>query len=96
MNNIAKVATDVFQAVKPESHVIVDYDKVEDVLYVNFTDSPVQEADFGRRFGDYIVRIRQGLVIGVTVLNAHTHYQIKFSDKPSILTEPITIRIAIA
>lgn len=94
--SMTKVATDVFQRVKPESHVIVDYDKVEDVLYVNFTNSPVQEADFGRRFGDYIVRIRQGLVIGVTILNAQYHYKRNFSDKPSILTAPITIRIAIA
>jgi len=94
--SIAKVATDVFQTIKPESHVIVDYDNVEDVLYVNFTNSPVQEADFGRRFGDYIVRIRQGLVIGVTVLNAQHHYKMNFSDKPSILTAPVTIKIAIA
>lgn len=95
-NSIKCMAMTVFHSIKPDSHITVDYDEVEDVLYVNFHDSPIQEADFGRRFGDYIVRIKQGFVIGVTVLNAQYHSDKQFEDKPSILTEPITIRIVTA
>ena len=91
---IIALATNVFRSVKPNSKVIVDYDDVEDVLYVNYQNSPVQAADFGRRFGDYIVRVKNGFVIGVTILDAKLHFEKKFADKPLILSEPVTIRIA--
>jgi len=94
MVDIKEVATEVFHIIKPDSSIIVDYDKEEDVLYVNFPNSPIQKADFGRRFGDYIIRIRHGLVIGVTILNASSHSKTRFADKPSILTEPTTVKIA--
>jgi uncharacterized protein YuzE len=96
MSLLEKVATAVFQAIKPDSHVVIDYDQEEDVLYINYTNSPLQPADFGRRFGDYIIRIRESLVIGVTILNAHIHFANRFSDKPSILKEPLTIKIVTA
>ena len=35
--------------------------------------SPIQKADFGRRFGDYIVRVKDGFVVGVTILDATSH-----------------------
>jgi len=94
MSNIVEVATSIFHAIKPDSEIVVDYDRKVDVLYINFHSSPLQKADFGRRFGDYIVRIKQGLVIGVTVINASFHLKRSFSDKPSILTEPVTVKIS--
>ncbi len=94
MSEIIDVATNVFHAIKPDSEITIDYDEEADVLYINYHNSPLQKADFGRRFGDYIVRIRQTLVIGVTIINASLHLKKSFSDKPSILTEPFTLRIA--
>jgi len=94
MTAIVEVATDIFHTIKPDSKIIIDYDKKEDVLYINYHNSPLQKADFGRRFGDYIVRIKDGVVIGVTILNASLHFKRNFSDKPSILTEPVTIKIS--
>jgi uncharacterized protein YuzE len=94
MRKIEEVATTVFKTVKPNKNIVVDYDKEEDVLYINFPKSPIQVADFARRFGDYIVRIKDGTVIGVTIINAKQHLRKSFADKPSILVEPITVTIA--
>ena len=94
MTKIEEVATNVFKNMKPNKNIIVDYDKEEDVLYINFPNSPIQVADFARRFGDYIVRIKSGVVIGVTIINAEQHSKKNFADKPSILVEPVTLSIA--
>lgn len=91
MTKIIEVATSKFSSIKPDSKITVDYDKVEDVLYINYRNSPIQKADFARRFGDYIVRIKDGRVIGVTILEASKHCKKNFEDKPTILKEPVTV-----
>jgi uncharacterized protein YuzE len=94
MNEIIEVATTVFQSIKPDSKVKINYDDEEDVLYINFPNSPAQKADFGRRFGDYIVRVKHGFIIGVTILDAKKHLKKNFSDKPPILTKPMIVKVA--
>jgi uncharacterized protein YuzE len=91
MNDIVKVATTIFHTIKPDSDIVVKYDRIEDVLHIDYTDSPVQKAGFGGRFGDYIVRVKQGRVIGVTILNAQRHFERNFSDKPPILTRETSL-----
>lgn len=56
------------------------YDRDVDVLYINFTHSKPEKADFGKRDGDYILRFKQGEWIGVTVLNAQNHSLHGFDD----------------
>lgn len=94
MREIERVATTVFGRIKPASDILIDYDEKEDVLYVNFLNSDPQKADFGRRFGDYIIRIKDGLVIGVTIISAKSHFRKGFDDMPPILKEPIRIALA--
>lgn len=95
MREIEKVAIKIFSLLKPKSKILTDYDKSEDVLYINFVNSEPQKADFGRRFGDYIIRMKNdGTVVGVTILNAMEHFQKRFVDKPPILREPITLIFA--
>jgi uncharacterized protein YuzE len=91
MSKIIEVATTAFRSIKPECKIVIDYDKAEDVLYINYKNSPIQKADFGRRFGDYVIRIKDGHVIGVTILEASKHCGKNFDDKPTILKEPMTI-----
>jgi uncharacterized protein YuzE len=94
MKEIEKLAIKVFSVIKPNSDILTDYDGKEDVLYINYLNSGLQMADFGRRFGDYIIRLKNGLIIGVTILNASEHYRKRFEDKPSILVKPITLVFA--
>jgi uncharacterized protein YuzE len=94
MSNIIELATTVFHAIKPDAKIIINYDEEEDVLYINYTKSPILKADFGRRFNDYIIRIKNNSVIGVTILNAISHSKIRFNDKPLLLTEPVTISLS--
>lgn len=94
MREIEKVAVTVFHSIKPKSDIFVDYDDVEDVLYVNFLNSDRQKADFGRRFGDYIIRIKNGFVIGVTIISAMRHFKKGFEDMPHILRKPTTLILA--
>jgi len=84
MREIEKAAQRVFSALfsRPEAQTLVDYDKSEDVLYVNFLCSEPEAADFGRRFGDYIIRIKGRRVVGVTVINAIEHFDKHFEDIP--------------
>lgn len=56
------------------------YDRDVDVLYINFTHSKPQKADFGKRNGDYILRFKENELIGVTVLNAQEHSLHAFDD----------------
>jgi len=46
-----------------------DYDKEVDVLYISIGKKP-QKADFARRLGDIILRFKDNLIIGITILNA--------------------------
>ena len=84
-SEIEKTARATFSSRYPEDKILAKYDRDADVLYVNFLTSEPQKADFGRRFGDYIVRIKKGLVIGVTIINAMLHYDTRFNDCPPIL-----------
>jgi uncharacterized protein YuzE len=56
------------------------YDRGVDVLYINFTHSKPEKADYGKRRGDYILRFKENELVGVTVLNAEKHSQLAFSD----------------
>lgn len=94
MREIEKVAATVFHSMKPNSEILVDYDEKEDVLYINFLNSKPQKADFGRRFGDYVIRIKDGLVIGVTIISAMRHFKNGFDDAPTILSKPRTLVLA--
>lgn len=94
LREIEKIAAIVFQKIKPTSKILIDYDEREDVLYINFLNSDAQKADFGRRFGDYVIRIKDGLVVGVTIISAMRHYQKGFEDMPPILKEPVTLVLA--
>jgi uncharacterized protein YuzE len=94
MREIEELAIQIFSVIRPKSSLLTDYDEREDVLYINYCNSGPQMADFGRRFGDYIVRLKDGFVVGVTILNASEHYKKKFEDKPSILIKPTTIVFA--
>jgi uncharacterized protein YuzE len=93
MRKLEKVAIEVFKVIKPNFKILTSYDSVQDVLYLNFVKSPPQEADFARRFGDYIIRIKDGRIIGITILNAKEHSQKRFEDSPSIIKKPSTIEI---
>jgi hypothetical protein len=42
----------------------------------------------GRRSGDYIIRIKDGRVKGVAILNAKRHLDKRFEDGPAILKMP--------
>ena len=86
MRNIKKLAAEVFSGILPASKILIDYDQPEDVLYINYLNSSPQEADFGRRFGDYIIRVKNGQIVGVTILNAKVHFQRRFEDIPTILS----------
>lgn len=88
MRKIEKVAATIFHNLKPDCDILVDYDEKEDVLYVNFLNSNPQKADFARRFGDYILRIKDGLVIGITILSAQRHFRSEFDDIPEMLKKP--------
>jgi len=47
-----------------------NYDKEEDVLYINIGNKP-QKADFASRTGDFIIRYKKdNSVVGITILNA--------------------------
>jgi uncharacterized protein YuzE len=92
MKEIEEAAIKAFSPLKPDKKVIADYDEPEDVLYVNFVNSPPEEAAFGRMFGDYIIRCKKdGLVVGITILHAMEHCEKKFEDKPLALKEPVMI-----
>ena len=69
---------------KPKSKILVDYDRHNDVLYINFLNSDPQKADFGTRLGDYIIRMKENKVVGVTILNAREHFQRHFEDNPIV------------
>ena len=84
MKKISKVAMKFFSELRPNAKILVDYDTSEDVLYVNYLNSSPQKADFGRRFGDYIIRLKKGVVVGVTILNAKEHLNQDFKDLPRI------------
>ena len=86
MREIEKVAREVLACGKPVSKILVDYDKSEDVLYLNYLSSNPQEADFGTKIGDYILRFKKNFIVGVTILNAIEHFKKQFSDVPEILT----------
>jgi uncharacterized protein YuzE len=91
MINIKELAIQTFSICRPESKLIADYDKSGDVLYLNFLNSEPQEADYGRRFGDYILRIKGQAIVGVTILNAKEHFDKNFEDKPFFLAKQITL-----
>jgi len=86
MMKIEQVAYNIFL---PREHgkILVDYDCLEDVLYVNYLNSEPREADYAKRFGDYIIRFKDKKIIGVTVINAMAHFKINFEDSPSIIRE---------
>ena len=75
----------IFTCVRPKTEILANYDRSEDVLYVNFLSSAPQKADFGTKLGDYIVRLKKNEIVGVTVLNALEHFQKRFSDIPEII-----------
>jgi len=92
MRTIEKAAIEAFSGLNPDKKIIADYDKSEDVLYLNFVNSPPETADFGRCFGDYILRFKNnGLIVGITIVNAKEHYEKHFEDKPQSLVEPTLI-----
>lgn len=83
--DLENLAIEVFSSRIPKDKILADYDSDADVLYVNFLESSPQEADFGRKFGDYIIRFKNKIVIGITIINAIYHSDIRFIDVPSIL-----------
>lgn len=82
---IEDAARNVFSFRAPEDKILAKYDRDADVLYINFLESDPQKADFGRRFGDYIVRFKNKVVIGFTIINALYHFDVSFLDGPPIL-----------
>ena len=88
MKEMEKVAIEVFSHIKPKSEILVDYDTLADVLYINFLNSDPQKADFGTRLGDYIVRMKENMVVGITVINAKEHFQRRFEDNPILPGRP--------
>ena len=91
MREIEKEAVEVFSCVSHGSEVMASYDRREDVLYINFLNTAPQEADFGTKLGDYIVRLKRNKIVGVTILNATEHFQRRFNDMPDILYEVILL-----
>lgn len=87
MREIEKKAVELLADGRPREKIIANYDKVEDVLYINFLKSPPQEADYGHRVRDYIVRMKDREVVGVTVLNAQKHFLTDFKDIPEIVVD---------
>ena len=53
--------------------VITNYDAEGDILYINFHDPPL-EADDTHRRGDILFRVKNGELIGATILD-YTHYE---------------------
>jgi hypothetical protein len=86
MREIEKLAITVLGCGRSASKVMVNYDRLEDVLYLNYLNSDPQKADFGTKVGDYILRFKRNVIVGVTVLNAKEHFRKQFSDVPDILT----------
>lgn len=86
MREIEKVAIAILGCGRPASKIMVDYDKLQDVLYINYLNSDPEEADFGTKVGDYILRFKKNFIVGVTILNAEEHLKKRFSDVPDILT----------
>ena len=64
----------------------VDYDKEEDVLYIQYGSSSV-EADDATQLGDYILRFVKSKVIGLTIINALKHIRANFMDAPNIFAD---------
>lgn len=91
MREIEKVAVEVFSCVSHDSEVLADYDRSEDVIYVNFLNSSPQKADFGTKLGDYIVRFKKNKIVGVTILNAMEHSRKRFNDMPDVLCEMVVL-----
>lgn len=56
------------------------YDRDVDVLYINFTHSKPDKADYGRKQGDYILRYKNDALVGVTILNTVEHLKDCFED----------------
>ncbi len=48
--------------------LLYKYDKEADVFYINFFNPPL-EADDSRTIGPCIIRLKEGKVIGVTILD---------------------------
>ncbi len=82
---IEKRAREAFSRAHPLDKILTRYDKDCDVLYVSFLKSEPEAADFGRCIGDYIIRVKDSRVIGVTVLDALSHLANNFADSPKIL-----------
>ena len=80
---LAKAAHGVFDALADSRKVDIDYDRRADVLYVNFTHSPHENADYTLDTGDYVFRYRKGELIGVTVIDAALHGSLAFKDFPA-------------
>jgi len=52
----------------------ISYDRLEDVLYVSFTD-PSQKA-IGEMYGNFIIRTNKNGIVGVTILDASIYLKI--------------------
>jgi uncharacterized protein YuzE len=87
MKEIERKAVEFLADGRKKEKILANYDKVEDVLYINFLKSPPQEADYGHRVRDYIVRMKGREVVGVTILNAREHSLKNFSDIPEIVLD---------
>jgi len=53
-----------------QNMIFLHYDNEANVLYVNFSATPVEADDSELLDGDIIIRYREGRIIGVTMLNA--------------------------
>jgi len=53
-----------------QNKIFLHYDNEANVLYVNFSDTPVEADDSELSDDGLIIRYREGKIIGVTMLNA--------------------------
>lgn len=83
---INKIGCSVLFPFDQSRRMAVDYDKEEDVLYIQYVHSSL-EADDATQIGDYILRFFKSKVIGITIINALKHVRANFMDAPDIFAD---------
>ena len=83
-----KKLIDMLSNFKQETRLTIDYDAEEDILYIHTCGKPI-EADDATQIGDYIIRLKNQVVIGITLLNARANSRIQLVGVPPELPQAL-------